>query len=229
MSDSMRKNFLYAGLLLIALGLILVVFVFPSAVPSNLVTPISRQLVLSPGSSGYVQISLNTSGIIEAIFNSTVPLDFYFTNSSAFGAAYNNGIANDSVRGLAAVLQGKGVYEVYKSASNGAFPFKFANVTVADYLQNVTVLGNGTYYAVFSNNNNASAAINLMYASASSESLRSTFNTLGMYGLAAIVVFLAGLGLAVASFLMKEKPKPQNSVQMDEDAKKMYDSIEKKR
>ena len=115
----MRKNFLYIGLLLFVLGLATAFVLLPSQASQHL-NPIQKQLLLSSGSVNYVAIPMNKTGIIEAIFSSSSPVDFYFANSSAFGAIESPGPT--STRERAVSLEGKGVYAIYEGSKNAAFP-----------------------------------------------------------------------------------------------------------
>jgi hypothetical protein len=227
----MRRNLLYVGVLLFVIGILVVIFAFPSAMPSNVITPLQKQLLINSSGMGYVQFTLNQTGLVEALFRSSAPVDFYFANTTAFNKIYGAGVANGSARMMAISLQGDGVYEVYEDTLDGAFPFNYTNVTEANYLQeNVSLLQSGAYYAIFSNINNGTAGISLLYATANSTALRSAFDTMSLYGLSAVFLFLAGLACIAASFFLKVKqpiqPKPEEK--MDADAQKMYDSIEKK-
>ena len=80
----MRKNFLYLGILLLILGIILA-FASPSfALPSQFSSPSSQIVLVNASLLGYVPMQLNQSGLVVLTFNASAPVDFYLANSGYF-------------------------------------------------------------------------------------------------------------------------------------------------
>jgi hypothetical protein len=223
----MRKNLLYIGILLFVIGIGTAFVILPSQASQHL-NPVQKQLVLGSGSIGYVALQMNDRGILEALFTSTSPVDFYFTNSTAFSAINGSAASNSTVRQKAISLEGRGVYEIYESSLNGAFPIQYTNMTPPVYLQNITsMMSKGTYYAVFSNMNGTLANIKLLYAISNETSVNSVLGAVSIYGTLSLLLTLGGIALIGASFLWKEKPKQPQQDMMDEQAKREYERIEK--
>ncbi len=226
--DSVKKKFLYIGLALIVVG-IAVGFLSPGlALPSAFPPPISHNMTLASGAVDYLPMNLNESGLTILTFNSTAPLDFYLANATAFSSIESAASSNSSPRTAALSLEGSGVYEVYQNSRSGVFPYtNLPNVTAPAYLTNVTLMQQGTYYAVFYNSGNSSAAVNLATLALALSKIQSGEASIGLYLGVAVVLFIAGLAIAIYGFVSKEKQDGQQGG-MDADAAREYDRIEKK-
>jgi hypothetical protein len=222
----MIRKFLYLGILLFIFGIVSAFMAASSIIPSQF-SPNYRKLTVNSSSMNYLAFPLNQTGIVELLFNSSSPVDFYFTNATAFSEISSLSSTPSGIRSLATSLEGKGVYEVYKSSIFGAFPYiSYGNLTAPDYMFNETALFNAsTYYAVFAYSGNASATVQLTFMSIPLSGLKSGLETTGIFGSVAIILILAGLVMAVVSVFMK--PKQSGQDETDKDAKKEYDEIEK--
>ena len=224
----MRKKFLYIGIILFVLGIIVGILSTSLALPSTFSNPIEGQILVNASSLGYVPITLNQTGIVILFFNSSSPVDLYFANASAFGRISGAGISGGASRNEAINLEGNGVYEVYENSTNGVFPYAYQGFAAPKYLVNSsTVLQSGTYYAIFANGGSGAAAIIARMLPASLTTINSEFQGFALYGAATIVLVVVGLGMVVLSFFLKNKPKAEQGG-MEEEVKKEYDRIDKK-
>lgn len=221
----MRKKFLYLGILLVIVGII-VAFASPGfALPSQFTNPISQMLTINASMLGYMPLQLNESGLVVMMFNASAPVDFYLANTAAFLQIENKSVANSSARSEAVGLEGNGVYELYEGSGNGIFPYTtLAGITKPNYLQNVSTLKSGTYYAVFANSGSQNALIQLTMLPVSTAQLQSSTSSLGIYFGAAFVVFIVGVGLIIFSFLSKGGKNKDD--EMDKQVAEQYDIID---
>ncbi|MGA3021126.1 MAG: hypothetical protein ABSD68_04225 [Candidatus Micrarchaeales archaeon] len=223
----MIRKFLYLGILLFIFGIVSAFMAISSIIPSQFSTPNYKQLVINSSSMKYLEFPLNQTGVVEILFNSNSPVNFYFTNATAFGKISALGAAPSSIGSLASSLKGNGVYEIYQNSTSGEFPYISYGNSTPSYVSNETALLNAsTYYAIFTYSGSASANVQLSSMSIPFSALKSGLETTGIYGGIAIVLVLAGIVLIILSIFMKPKQPAQDKI--DEEAKKEYESIEKK-
>lgn len=204
-----------------------VVAIFTAPGLKTLSNPATQGIDVSAGSLRYVQFLLNESGAIILTFNATTPVDMYMTNATAFAQIMSASALNYG-RSEALSLSGLGVYEIYENSTTGDFPYtNFSGIAKPVYLQNASLLGNGTYYAIFANARNGSVVVNVTSLTLSTTELRSSIGSIGLYVLGAFVAFIAGIGFIIFSFLSKGGKQKQDMA-MDKEVEKEYDRIEKK-
>ena len=106
----MKKRLFYLGIALVVAALLAFFFAVPElAVPSQLMNITPKSLAITSGSSAYVPVFLNETGIVTVGYNASSVLSFYLANASAFGSISNSSSQNASVSKLAASLEGRGV------------------------------------------------------------------------------------------------------------------------
>ncbi|MCL5239385.1 MAG: hypothetical protein M1286_02855 [Candidatus Marsarchaeota archaeon] len=222
----MRKRILYLGLALIVIG-VAIAFLSPGiALPSIFPSPVPHNLTVAPLSSRYVAVGLNQSGLTVLTFNSSSPIDFYMTNSTAFSLISASSSANYSPRSEALSLEGNGVYEVYENSSTGVFPYtNFANLSAPSYLENTTFLLPGAYYAFFYNTANRTANVTVDTLPLALSSIRSGESSIGIYVGVAIIVFFIGIGVSLYALFAKDRDREKQQA-MDSDVAKEYERIE---
>ncbi len=213
----MKKNFLYIGLGLLALAIILFLLAPGIALPQQFQNPIAQTIAVNGSSLGFLPVVLNQSGVVILTFNSTSAVDEYFTNLSAFTRIASSKVANSIARNTAVGLEGKGVYEVYENSTSGAYPFTgFQGIVTPTYVANTTtVLQAGTYYVIFANNKTSAASISVTSLPISLSKLQSGTSSLGVFLGACALLLIAGLAMIALSFFSKDKQKLQEA-QMDE-------------
>jgi len=171
-------------------------------------------------------ISLNQTGEIILSFNSSAGVDFYLANATAFGQISAAKASNQSARGVALGLEGKGVYELCNQTTSGSFPYtNIENTTAPCYLQNVTAFQSGTYYALFANSGNATVQIGVTSMPVALTKLESSINSVGTYSIFAFLMFVCGIGLIVYSLISKGRQREEQA--MDQEAAAEYARIEK--
>ena len=225
----MRKNFLYLGILLLILGIILA-FASPSfALPSQFSSPSSQIVLVNASLLGYVPMQLNQSGLVVLTFNASAPVDFYLANTTAFLQINGKSVANSSARSTAIGLEGNGVYEIYQGSTDGTFPFTTVSGTSKpNYIvSNLSTFASGTYYAVFANSGSKTVQIELTALPISLTQLESSTSSLGTYFMVAALVFIIGIGLMVFAFISKGG-KAQTEEAKDKQAQQEFDKIEGK-
>jgi hypothetical protein len=221
----MRKKLLYAGALLFLIGM---AFAFMSFLSMNslLATggiPPGVNLSLSANAVGYVPISLNQSGLLRLLYNSSNAVDFYLANQSAFAGL--RGAKGAGLRGAASGLEGKGVFAVYENSTNELFPYAYANGTAPAYIANMSVLPAGTYYAIFGNDGSGTANIMMRYIVISGTAELSMM----VYGGISVLLLASGLIIAIVSLFLKEKAEEVRKAEaIDEEVKREYERIERK-
>jgi hypothetical protein len=226
----MRKKILYLGILLFIFGIALAFSAANAITSSQFSTPNFRNLTVNSNSTNYLALPLNQTGIVELIFESNSPVDFYFTNETAFSKISSPKLTPSGISSIAVSLEGNGVYEVYKNSTHGAFPYaSYENITTPDYMFNGTPLFNeSTYYAVFAYSGNASTTVQLSFTSMPLSDLKLELGKTGSWLLilgVAVVLGLAGIAISIVSVFMK--PKQSGKDETDEEAKKEYDKIMK--
>ncbi len=227
--DCVRKKILYIGLALVVIG-IAVAFLSPGvALPAIFPSPVSHNITVMAGALGSLPIYLNESGLAILTFNSSAPVDFYLTNSTAFASISAASQTNSSPRLAAIGLEGNGVYELYQSSTSGVFPYtNLPNVTAPAYLLNVSLLQPGTYYALFYNTGNASARVSAALLPLSLSAIQSGETSIGAYFGVAAILFIVGVALSIFAFVSKGKQKEVEGT-IDADAAREYDRIERKK
>ncbi|MDE1873723.1 MAG: hypothetical protein KGI04_01215 [Candidatus Micrarchaeota archaeon] len=223
----MKKKFLYIGLALLIVAIAVFVVAPGSVIPGAFPAPIPRSLSVGSGSLDSIAMTLNQSGIVIVTFNSSANVDLYVANATAFGAIRGAQMSNYSARSAALALEGGGVYEVYEDSGSGAFPYTgYPNVTAPAYLLNISLMPPGTYYAMFYNPGAASANLSVSYLPVSLAQIQSGGSSVLAYLAVSFIIFVAGLGFVIYSFLAKEKATEVATI--DADAAKEYDRLEKK-
>lgn len=222
----MRRNFLYIGIALIIVGIAVGLFSLQSVVPSAFSNATVKTISVNSTALAYLPVYMNQTGLAIVYFNASSPVDFYFANATGFAAMSSAKPAN--VTSAAVGKEGKGVYEVYLNATSGAFPYTLSGLKTPSYVANVTgAMQIGTYYAAFLGLGSGTESVVARSVVVPLSAINSTFSKVALYGGVTIVIILAGIVLIILSFVMKDKQKQEEG--MDENAKKAYEKIEKKR
>jgi hypothetical protein len=206
----MNKRVLGFGFLLLLAGIIMA-YASVQSIFSNIPNYISstQTLALQPKSGFFVPISIRNESILQIVYNSTVPINFFLMNSTAKGMLPQSNLTGI---GNAAYLQGNGlIYTIYNS-THGMFPY-ITNISLAQapnyWYRNQTIIGNGTYYAVFQNYENKSNTVFYTMLNRSVSSLASSEQNYS-YGNIALNVFstlavIAGIIIMFYALFMKPK------------------------
>ncbi len=223
----MNKKFLYIGIMLLVLGVVVSFFSLGVELPSQFSRPVPQSVSVGPGSTDYQALYLNQSGILEVVFNSSAPLDFYLANASAF-ASINASGSPSAARNAAIRLEGNGVFAFYADAKNGTFPYLgYQGIARPAYASNATVvLPAGQYYSIFANNGTTAASVTIAESPITLSKLQAGSSSVIKYVGASGVMFLVGLGLIVFSFFAKGEKKAGEGG-MDEEAAREYERIER--
>ena len=215
------------GFLLLLVG-ILMAYASVQSVFSNIPNYISstQTLALQPRSGFFVPIVIRNESILQIVYNSTVPINFFLINSTAkemLPKSNFTGIEN------ATYLQGNGLLYEIDNSTHGMFPY-LTNISLAQvpnyWYRNQTIIGNGTYYAVFQNYDNKSNTVFYTMLNRSVASLASSEQNYS-YGNIALNVFstLAVIaGIIVMFYALFMKPKKVEE-QEGEEAERLYASM----
>ena len=223
----MDKKIFGLGLLLLLAGIIMA-YASVQSIFSNIPNYISstQTLALQPRSGFFVPIKISNDSILQIVYNSTVPINFFLINSTAKGMLPKTNLTGI---GNATYLQGNGlIYSIYNS-THGMFPY-ILNVSLAqvpDYwYKNQTIVGNGTYYAVFQNYENRSNTVFYTMLNRSVASLASSEQNYS-YGNIALNVFstlavIAGIIVMFYALFMKPKKVEEHE---GKEAERLYASM----
>lgn len=223
----MRKNFIYVGIFLFLMGILVAVFSFQANIPSGAV-PISSNLQLGSNSLSFLRETLNESGVLIFWFNSSSNINVFLANSTAFGTISTAGQRNISAAAQAQSLEPtNSVYLIYLNASAGVYPYlSQGSGPTPNYLANsTTLLSSGNYYVIFQNTGNKTANVSASRLTLSLTQLKSTSASLFEYSGASIALLIAGIILVIIGAVLRGKPK--ESEKADTEAEKEYDRIER--
>ena len=226
----MDRRVVILGILLLILGLALAYLSVQSlfsGIPNYISATQSVQM--RPASDLAIPISIYNSSILQIAYNSSVPVGFYLLNSSAYGMAYPKS-ANSLIQNIT-MYEGRGVIFIINSSGHGTFPY-IQNLTLStapEYWDNASVLGKGTYYAVFQNYGNKSSTVSYTILNRSIASLSSSeegYSYGSLYGnLFGTLFFVAGLVLIFYGFFMSGSKKEEAD---DDEAGQIYDRLYKR-
>ncbi len=223
----MRKNILYAGIVLFVLGIAAGLLSIQSVTASQISTsPLVKELIIGPKAVGYIPVPLTQAGVVLFSYNSSSAVDFYLVNAEVF-----NGLQTGAQpRNTIISMEGSGVYEVYENSSSGVFPYSgFVNQSFPTpaYLINFSqAMPADTYYGIFSNYGTDNATVYAKYLPESTATLNSGSLAIGAYGAIAFVLLLGGVLLSLFSLFLPAKEVANNS-EMDDDVKKAYAKLKK--
>ena len=226
----MDKKIFGLGLLLLLAGIIMA-YASVQSIFSNIPNYISstQTLALQPRSGFFVPIKISNDSILQIVYNSTVPINFFLINSTAKGMLPKTNLTGI---GNATYLQGNGlIYSIYNS-THGMFPY-ILNVSLAqvpDYwYKNQTIVGNGTYYAVFQNYENRSNTVfytmlNRSVSSLSSSEQNYSYGNITLNILSTLAVIAGIIVMFYALFMKPKKAEEQEEKQ----AERIYASISRR-
>jgi len=226
----MNKRMFGLGFLLLLAGIIMA-YASVQSIFSNIPNYISstQTLAVQPRSDFSVPIIINNESILQIIYNSSIPINFFLMNSTAkgmFSQSNSTGMEN------ATYLQGKGLIYAIDNSTHGMFPY-ITNMSLAqmpDYwYRNQTIVGNGTYYAVFQNYENKSNTVFYTMLNRSVESLASSEQNYS-YGNIVLNVFstLAVIaGIIVMFYALFMKPKKVEE-QEGKEVERLYASMDRR-
>jgi len=226
----MDKRMFGLGFLLLLAGIIMA-YASVQSIFSNIPNYVSstQTLALQPRSNVFVPIIINNASILQIVYNSSVPINFFLMNSTAkgmFPQSNFTGMENTTY------LQGNGLIYAIDNSTHGMFPY-ITNISLAqvpDYwYRNQTIIGNGTYYAVFQNYENKSNTLFYTMLNRSVESLASSEQNYS-YGNIVLNIFstLAVIaGIIVMFYALFMKPKKVEEQEGNE-VERIYASIDRK-
>ncbi len=227
----MNRRVLLFGLLILAIGIIVSITSVSSTLPSSFVTQNTSTLEIQPNSITYMKFEVNQTFLMG--YASKMPVYFVFANYSAFQKieASKAGIANASQS-----LEGRGVLEIAEGDA-GTFPYIYENSSQNTEIANYTkpyYLAEGSqqpgaYFAIFFNPNSEADTLEIKQVTYSSTRATEAIKKAGSYVFIGSLLFLIGLFVVIASFFMSshQTSKP-SSDELDLQAEKLYDEIEKK-
>jgi hypothetical protein len=227
----MKKKLFYTGIILVVAALAAFFFAVPAlAVPSQLVNVTPKSVAITAGSSAYVPVFLNQTGIVTAGYNASGPLAFYLVNASAFRVIGNASSSNLSAVQEAKALEGRGVFELYANSTKGVYPY-YANYSAElhapDYQANVSPMPQGYYYVDMFNPGNAIVTAAVSVEPITVSQLQSTSGSIGDGMLIVGIIFVLGIAIIVYSVFSKPKQQAQGGG-LDAEVARAYDQIEKK-
>ncbi len=215
----MDRRILAFGILLMLVGVI----VGSAAMNSSLGDLGVHGTVLAPGTAASMSMQLNRSSEAVLSYNSTAPIDFYFMDSSAFAMLPQNGSAH-GIRGIAASMNGNGIYFSSVNRSYGGFVYTGENATAefigpqnnGSGISGPVTLKNGTYYAVYADNYPYAANVVTGFNYINPQSIPASVSFAGL-------MFMAGVIAVILSFLRKGKG---NAEPREEEIRRAYDEID---
>lgn len=225
----MDKRIFGLGFLLLIVGIIMA-YASVQSIFSNIPNYISSTQTLAVQSRSvlFVPIRINNESILQIVYNSTVPINFFLMNSTAKNALPQS----NSTIGNVTYLQGNGLIYAIDNSTHGMFPY-ITNISLAQvpnyWYRNQTIIGNGTYYAVFQNYENKSNTVFYTMLNRSVVSLASSEQNYS-YGNIVLNIFstLAVIaGIIVMFYALFMKPKKIEE-QEGKDVERLYSSIGRK-
>ena len=226
----MDKKIFGLGLLLLLAGIIMA-YASVQSIFSNIPNYISstQTLALQPRSGFFVPIKISNDSILQIVYNSTLPINFFLINSTAKGMLPQSNLTGI---GNATYLQGNGlIYTIYNS-THGMFPY-IVNVSLARvpnyWYRNQTIVGNGTYYAVFQNYENKSNTVfytmlNRSVSSLASSEQNYSYGNITLNILSTLAVIAGIIVMFYALFMKPKKVEEQEG----KEAERLYASINRR-
>ena len=226
----MDKRILGLGFLLLLAGIIMA-YASVQSIFSNIPNYISstQTIALQPKSNLFVPIIIRNASILQIIYNSSVPINFFLMNSTAKGMFSQ---ANFTGTGNVTYLQNNGLVYAIDNKTHGMFPY-IVNISLAqapDYwYHNQTIIGNGTYYAVFQNYENKSNTVFYTMLNRSVVSLASSEQNYS-YGnivlnISSTLAVIAGIIVMFYALFMKPKNVEE---QEDKKVERLYASMDRR-
>ena len=225
----MDKKIFGLGLLLLLAGIIMA-YASVQSIFSNIPNYISstQTLALQPRSGFFVPIKISNDSILQIVYNSTLPINFFLINSTAKGMLPQSNLTGI---GNATYLQGNGlIYTIYNS-THGMFPY-IVNVSLARvpnyWYRNQTIVGNGTYYAVFQNYENKSNTVfytmlNRSVSSLASSEQNYSYGNITLNILSTLAVIAGIIVMFYALFMKPKNAEEQEGKQVE----RIYASIDR--
>lgn len=223
------------GVLLLLIGIMFEYFSVQSVYSNlpNYSSSATQSVAVQPKSDFFIPISISNVSILEMVYNSTEPIDFYLINSTAHNLLQK---ANSTLIENATYLHGNGLVYQIDNSSYGIFPYQ-ENLTQAQRpvywagngTGNQTLFANGTYYAVFQNYGNKSntvfyATLNRSLSSIASSEESYSFGNIGL-NIGGSISVIAGIILLIYGLLSRSKTDEKNE---SAEAEMLYRAIEKK-
>lgn len=231
----MRKKIVYIGLLLMALSVAL----FVSVSSSSLNVPHGQQLVenMTIPVLGYkaMPITANGTSAIEFYTASSSASNVFLFNQSAF-TAWNSSMPSQPYNGLklAESLEGMGAMVIYSGTPAALVPptLSYPPAYISNALNESTgVVPAGAYYAVIENMNGTLVNANpinatFVYLPAVTSKLASqSFIRFSAEGIAAILLFVAGIVLAVYGAMRPSPAQAAKGVPTQAEVDALYHGI----
>lgn len=251
----MMKKFVYIGVILVVVALIILVLSGSLISLKGVLT--QANYTVSSGMFSYLSLTLANQSAILLAGSFSGPLNFYLFNSSAFSkwsAAVDSANALPGYQ-VAQSLKGAGLFFEYRNVTSIIVPYQQGvyNVTPLYSLNVSKGFPAGTYYAVMDNtpgSPSAGHAVNatLLYATQGSTSSNSAVSKFvdeeAALGLAFLILLIAGIIVIIIGFIKKPKmmvqqqqttagtvpsqQKTGKNEMSDEQIDKLYKKIKKK-
>lgn len=218
----MNKSLAKKGLIVLAASIILFVIISMS-ITSSPYGQIPSNVSLGHGKYYYVPLIVNNSQIVTIFFQSTNSTTFLLLNSSGFSrlsSAYNSTGTFPRFKSL----EGLGLIEGLSNTTSGSFPYINSSTSSSYFNKNMSLLQNGSYYAIFYNPSQSTNEVYYIF-SKNSETL---LFLQGIGSIFTILLFAAGVIIIIYA-LIKGPGKLQSN---QEDQKRAlieaeYSKIEK--
>ena len=253
MAQTMDKRFVLIGIVLILFSFLLFSAVISPTISSqqNFNNSFINKIIVAPNSIVSTNIVLTNSSVLIAKYLSTIPINFYFINSTA-KYFFNN--STTLKNGNISNIEGKGLYLGIINGSYGTtYPYNANlsnmgyNTTVStqgykkpfyEYNQNISQLNSiyyqkGTYYLEFYNDNTTYANVTYIYdlyplSYLINSTNQSVLNTAFVpESLVGSLIFLVGIILTVFG-LLKKNENIKEKEKINKEITELYDKIEQK-
>ncbi|MGB9732628.1 MAG: hypothetical protein ACPLYE_01925 [Candidatus Micrarchaeales archaeon] len=200
----MNKKIIYIGFLLLIIGII---FSYQLAASFFQIPYYSTAKVLiAPNASATISFTLNKTSAVMIAYNSTLPIDFYVVNKSA----YNSFLLGNELN-ISKIKSAKAL-EVILGSRYGAFSnFMAMNQAQAQYYQKAS-MQNGSYYGVFVNTHNSTASVLVVYGE---EAAGKNYLDLLESGSVAALLFLGGIVLIIYGLIARKKKDEEKEEGVD--------------
>ncbi len=220
----MDRRLLLVGLLLLVLFFVSSIFI--SGGVSSTVNPnvYTYSAMLKPHTEIDYSIPLANTSQLTMTYNSSIPVNIYLINQSAFNALSNEISMNQSLLANVSALEGKGVIFAIENStipgSNGS--------RIVYGLNSSNTLPPGRYHLIFENARDQNASIgqiDIITESLAQLTSNPALNNIALESLIPAVMLIAAIALMIWGAISRTKKDKEGE---EEKVKNMYESYEKK-
>ncbi len=225
----MDRRLFGLGLLLLIIGIVLA-YASVQSIFSSIPNYISatQNIAVQPKSDFFVPIAIGNESILQIVYNSSLPVNFYLMNSTARNSLPK---INATLIGNATYLQGNGLIYEIRNSTHGIFPY-LANISLSQkpaYWNNQTLVASGTYYIVFQNYENKTNTVFYTILNRSVSSLASSEESYS-YGniamnISSTLAVIAGIILMFYGLFMKPKKVEEEE---KKEVERLYSAMNRK-